>query len=714
VRGVAGFLYDRRRLVLGAWVVVLLVLLVLARLAGPTYQFDLSIESSESVAALDLIDAHTPGTTGEQLTIAWRLPDDAAAAAEGKQTVETMLATVSGMDHVQSVTDPYPTTGPSPYVSKDGRTAYAVVTMDAPVAELPPADVNDIAALVEETNECTADCPDPETLTVAITGQALLQTNPPAASASEAIGLGLAAVVLLLAFGSVLAAALPLVNAVVALGAALATVTLLSHVTPVPSFGVQMMSLIGIGVGIDYALFVVSRHRAGLMRGMDVRDSVIASYDTSGRAVLFAGLTVVISLLGILVARIGFMNGLAIASSIGVLFTMVVTLTLLPALLGFLGIRVLGRRAQRELREMGPHDDERSTAWARWSVLIQRRPWLFIAIAAVLLLMLAIPARSLRIGGADQGSDAVGTTTRTAYDLVANAFGPGVNGPIVIVSSEGGAASMAAVHDAVAATDGVVAVTPVQTTPDGQVAWFTAIPAGRAQDTATSDLVAHLREDVLPAASPDSPVLVTGETALMDDVAESITGKLPWFLLGVLGLSSLLLMIVFRSIAIPVKAAVMNLAVAAAAFGVLAAVFQWGWGAGLIGSTGDTPFLAFLPIMLLAVLFGLSMDYQVFLVSRMREEWLRTEDNTAAVTLGLSETGKVITAAAAIMVVVFLAFVTAGEPALKMAGVGMAAAVFLDAFLIRSLLVPALMQVLGKWNWWLPRWLDRLIPHITV
>jgi RND superfamily putative drug exporter len=695
-------------------VLVLLVLVALARLVGPTYQFDLSIESSESVTALELLDAHTPGTTGEQLTIAWRLPDAPADAAAGRKTVESMLSTIAGMDHVQSVTDPYPATGSSPYVSKDGRTAYAVVTLDSPVAQLPPAAVNDIADLVEATDGCATDCPDTDHLTVAITGEALLQTNPPAANASEGIGLGLAAVVLLLAFGSVLAAALPLVNAVVALGAALATVTLLSHVTAVPSFGVEMMSLIGIGVGIDYALFVVSRHRAGLMRGMSVRDSVIASYDTSGRAVLFAGLTVVISLLGILVARIGFMNGLAIASSVGVLLTMVVTLTLLPALLGFLGVRVLGRRAQRELREQGPHDAERSTTWARWSTLIQRRPWLFIAIGAVVLAVLAIPAASLRIGGADQGSDALGTTTRTAYDLVAKAFGPGVNGPIVIVSSEGGAASMTAVHDAVAATGGVVAVTPVRTTPDGEVAWFTAIPAGRAQDGATSDLVAHLRADVLPSAAPDRPVLVTGATALMDDVAASITGKLPWFLLGVLGLSSLLLMIVFRSIAIPVKAAVMNLAVAAAAFGVLAAVFQWGWGAGLIGSTPDTPFLAYLPIMLLAVLFGLSMDYQVFLVSRMREEWLRTQDNTVAVTLGLSETGKVITAAAAIMVVVFLAFVSAGEPALKMAGVGMAAAVFLDAFIVRSLLVPALMQVLGRWNWWLPRWLDRLVPHITV
>jgi RND superfamily putative drug exporter len=713
VRAAAGFLYDRRWWVLSAWVVVLLALLGVARLLGPSYQFDVSIGSSESVAALHLIDEHTPGTTGEQLTIVWRLPDGPSRSAS-RMAIEGMLASVSDMDHVASVTDPYASPEGASQVSADGNTGYSIVTMDDVVAKLPPESVNAIADVVRATNECTADCPDPDVLTVAIAGQALLQTDPFGATMSEGLGLGLAAVVLLLAFGSVLAAALPLVNAMVSLGAAVATVTMLSHVVPLPSFGVQMMSLIGIGVGIDYALFLVSRHRAGLMRGMQVRESVIAAYDTSGRAVLFAGITVVVSLLGIMIARVGFMDGLAIATSIGVAFTMVVTLTLLPALLGFLGTRVLGRRAQRELREQGPHDDERSTRWAQWSTLIQRRPWLFIAVGGVVLGILAVPATSLRIGGADQGSDAPGSTTRVAYDLISHAFGPGVNGPIVVVSSEGGAAGMSEVQKRVAATPGVVAVTPVRTTPDGQIAWFTAIPSGRPQDSATSELVTHLREDVLPAASPGSPVLVTGYTALMDDVAASIRAVIPWFLLGVLGLSSLLLLIVFRSIAIPIKAAVMNLAVAAASFGVLAAVFQWGWGAGLIGSTADTPFLSYLPIMLLAILFGLSMDYQVFLVSRMREEWVRTGDNTKAVTLGLSETGKVITAAALIMVFVFLAFVTAGEPALKMAGAGMAVAVFLDAFIVRSLLVPALMQVLGKWNWWLPRWLDRILPRITV
>ncbi|HEX6945352.1 MAG TPA: MMPL family transporter, partial [Casimicrobiaceae bacterium] len=410
----------------------------------------------------------------------------------------------------------------------------------------------------------------------------------------------------------------------------------------------------------------------------------------------------------------GFMNGLAIATSIGVLFTMVVTLTLLPALLGFLGSHVLGRRAQRQLREQGPHDEERSTRWAQWSILIQRRPWAFIAVGGIILGVLAIPAMSLRIGGADQGSDAPGTTTRLAYDLMTHAFGPGANGPIVLVSSPGAADTMDAVHAAVAAVPGVAAVTPVQTTPDGEVAYFSAVPTTRPQDEATSELVAQLRDAVLPTVSPSSPVYVTGPTALMDDVAASIRAIIPWFLLGVLGLSSLLLLVVFRSIAIPVKAAVMNLAVAAATFGVLAAVFQWGWGAGLIGATAGTPLLAYLPIMLLAVLFGLSMDYQVFLVSRMREEWVATGDNTKAVTLGLSETGKVITAAALIMVFVFLAFVTAGEPALKMSGAGMAIAVFLDAFVVRSLLVPALMQVLGRWNWWLPRWLDRIVPNVNV
>lgn len=713
MRSVAGFLYDRRWLVLALWAVVLVSLLAVARLVGPAYQFDVAIGDTESITASRLLDTHIPGEPGEQLTVAWRLPDGADADAS-RARVREMLSTMAQMDHVRSVLDPYAVPEGAAMVSPDGKTGYAIVTMDAMAADLQAADVNAIADLADETSQCTSDCPDPRVLTVAVAGQALLQTDPIGASASEGIGIGVAAVILLLAFGSVLAAALPIVNALVALGAAIATVAMLSHVIPIPSFGPQMMSLIGIGVGIDYALFVVSRHRAGLMSGKPVRESVLDAYDTSGRAVLFAGLTVVVSLLGILIARIGFMNGLAISASIGVLFTMVVTLTLLPALLGFLGSHVLGRRAQRELREQGPRDVERSTRWGDWSRLIQRRPWLFIALGLSVLVILAIPATSLRIGGTDQGSDAPGSSTRVAFDLIADAFGPGVIGPIVLVSSEGGTDVMPAVRERVATTPGVVAVTPVQLTPDGQVAYFSAIPTGRAQDTATSELVSTLREDVLPAASPAIPVLVTGATAIFDDVATSIATRLPVFLLGVLGLSSLLLLIAFRSIAIPIKAAAMNIAVAAATFGVLAAVFQWGWGAGLIGSAADTPLLSFLPIMLLAVLFGLSMDYQVFLVSRMREEWMRTGDNTQAVTLGLSETGKVITAAAAIMVVVFLAFATAGEPALKMAGVGLAVAVFLDAFLVRSLLVPALMQVLGKWNWWLPRWLDRIVPRVTV
>ncbi len=713
MRAVAAFLYDRRWLVLAAWAVILLVLLATARLVGPSYQFDMAVESSESVRALDLIDEHTPGTPGEQLTIVWRLPD-ATEEGASENRISRLLATIAGMSHVRSVTDPYASPEGASYLAPDGRTGYAIVTMDAVVSELPPEDVNAVADLAEATSECLADCPDPGVLTVAVSGQALQQTRSPMPSTSEGLGFGIAAVILLLAFGSVLAAALPIINAVVAMGAALATVTLVSQVVALPSFGPQMMSLIGIGVGIDYALFVVSRHRAGVMRGLPIRESVLEAYDTSGRAVLFAGLTVVVSLLGILIARVGFMNGLGIATSIGVLLTMVVTLTLLPALLGFLGSHVLGRRARRELRELGPHDDERSTRWGEWSMLIQRRPWLFIAVGGVILGVLAVPAASLRLGGTDQGADAPGSTTRVAYDLLAAAFGQGINGPILVVSSEADAEGLRTAQQRVAATAGVVAVTPVQSTPDGIVSFFSAIPEGRAQDSATSDLVERLRTEVLPDASPGRPILVSGMTALLDDVADSIAGKLPWFLLGVLGLSSLLLMFVFRSIAIPIKAAVMNLAVAAATFGVLAAVFQWGWGAGLIGLTGDTPFLSYLPILLLAVLFGLSMDYQVFLVSRMREEWISTGDNTKAVTLGLSETGKVITAAALIMVCVFTAFVTAGEPALKMSGLGMAIAVFLDAFLVRSLLVPALMQVLGRWNWWIPRWLDRIMPRITV
>lgn len=704
MRGLAGWLFDHKFVVFAGWAVVLVGLLGVARVAGDSYQFDINISSSESVRAMDTLTKHSPMVKGDTLTVTWSAPDVRVAGVQDR--VESVLDAVRANPNVVFVLDPYvPADGVASQVSADGRFGYATVQMDLDSINLPPASVNSIVDVVRAGSGSG--------VVLAVGGQAITQANPPGGSASEGLGMAAAALILLMAFGSVVAAGLPLVSAGVALGAAAAVVTLLTHVMKIPSFAPQMVSLIGIGVGIDYALFVVSRHRAGLMRGKGVRESVLDAFDTSGRAVLFAGVTVMISILGLLIVNIGFLSGLAIATSVGVLFTMLVTLTLLPALLSLIGFRVLGRRARRELAVDGPHGEERSTRWGAWAAVIQARPWRFIVGAVVLLAVLSVPALDLRLGNADQGSDPVGSVTRSAYDMVSAGFGAGSNGPLLLVSEVGHAGDLALLKPVIEGVPGVVSVGDPVETFDKKVSFMSVTPVDGPQEKSTSDLIRVLREDVLPANAAH-PVAVTGVTAVFDDFSASLQSKLPWFLLGVLSLSSVLLLVAFRSVAIPVKAALMNLLAAGAAFGVVTAVFQWGWGASLIGLPRTGPVDAFYPIMLLAVLFGLSMDYQVFLVSRMKEEWSRSGDNSTAVRLGLADTGRVITAAALIMIFVFTAFVFGSDRIIKMFGVGLAVSIFLDAFVIRSLLVPAIMQVMGRWNWWIPRWLDRVLPRFTV
>ena len=701
VRRIAGFLYDHRWWAVAGWLIILIGLSGLSRAVGPSYAFDVNLDSSESVKALNLLADHDPMSKGARLTIAWQSRDGVDAPAT-KSAVAALLTDVAAIDGVDAVVSPDASPqAAATQVSADRSVAFATVITD----DAHPSD-DTVRAIVSRVEE--ADAQD-NGLTIGVTGSPIKQATPTETSSAEALGFVIAAVILLIAFGSILAAALPIATALVALGAGLSVVQVMTHVLSIPSFAPQMVSLISIGVGIDYALFVVSRHRTGLMRGMEVRDSVIHAFDTSGRAVIFAGITVLISILGMVATGIGFLTGMAVATSVGVLFTMLVTITLLPALLNIFGRHVLGRRAQRELREQGPHDDERSTRWGAWAQMIQRRPWPFIAAAVVLLLVLCIPAASLRLGMGDAGSEPAGTTSRIAFDLVSDGFGPGANGPLLLISEDRPALESSL--PGIAKRGDVASVSPVIASADGKVFYASVVPTGGPQDAETSDLISGLRDD---AAATGSPVMVSGVTAAYDDFAAELQSRLPWFLVGVLTLSSLLLMLAFRSLAIPLKAAAMNLLAAGASFGVLVAVAQWGWLGSLLGFERTGPIDAFIPILLLAVLFGLSMDYQVFLVARMREEWVRTHDNAKAVTLGLSETGRVITAAAMIMIAVFASFVTGSERVIKIMGLGLAVAIFLDAFVIRSLLVPALMRVLGNWNWWLPRWLDRLLPHVTI
>ncbi len=560
-------------------------------------------------------------------------------------------------------------------------------------------------------------------LQVAVAGQVAEQSEP-ASDSSAGLGAIAALVVLLVVFGSVLAALLPLVTAGLALGVGVSVIGLLSNLVTMASFSSQLSILIGLGVGVDYALFIVTRHRQGLQQGKSVEEAIVDAIDTSGRAVMFAGITVCIALLGMFALGVSFLYGVAIAAAVVVSFTVLAALTLLPALLGLMGTRVLGRRARRKLASgqlTAATDGGRF--WARWTGALQARPLAFALAALIVMLALAAPFFSMRLGSSDASSDPAGTTTRQAYELLVKGFGPGYNGPLQLVAKVSDTSQQQAFQHtltAVAHTAGVAAATPAVTLPgssDGtHVVFANVYPVGSPQAASTSTLLTTLRTKVIPASAKGTGVrvLVGGQTAIFSDFAGVLSSKLPLFIGVVVLLSFLLLAAVFRSIAIPLMAALMNMLSAGAAFGVLVAVFQWGWFGSLLGVSQTGPIEAFVPVMMFAILFGLSMDYEVFLVSRIYEEWHRTGDNRLAVTRGLQATGRTITAAALIMVLVFGSFLLGGQVVIKMFGLGLAGAVLLDAAIVRMALVPSLMLLLGKRNWALPGWLDRILPHLNV
>jgi RND superfamily putative drug exporter len=554
-------------------------------------------------------------------------------------------------------------------------------------------------------------------LQVELGGNGIQQATQQAGGASEAIGFAAAAVILFVAFGSLLAMLLPLLTAGIALGVGIQGMGLLAHLIPIATFAPLLGSLIGLGVGIDYALFVVTRHRNALKTGRSVEDSCVRALNTSGRAVLFAAGTVIIALLGLLVLGVSFLNGVAVGAALTVLVVATAAITLLPAFLGFFGMRVLSRRERRRLRERGPHDPKAEGAWPRIAAFVQRHPIPLATGALVVMLALAAPTLGLRLGSSDAGTDPASSTTRRAYDLLARGFGPGFNGTLqVVAETPGGKADLprvARLAAALRASDLLATVSPPVPSPNGRVALIEAKPRTAPQDAATDDLVHALRERVVPGARAGLPVYVGGITAVFGDFGRILTAKLPLFIAIIVALGALLLMIAFRSLLIPLTAAAMNLLAAGAAFGVVTVVFQHGFLSGALG-VGKGPIEPFLPVIMLSILFGLSMDYQVFLVSRMHEEWMRTRDNAVSVRAGQAATGRVITAAAAIMICVFLAFLLAGQRVIAEFGVGLAAAVFLDAFILRTLLVPAVMHLLGARNWWLPKGVDRVLPRVAV
>ncbi|WP_326807462.1 MMPL family transporter [Streptomyces sp. NBC_01775] len=701
---------KRRVLVLLLWLTALAGAVTASALAGSSYSNDYEAPGTESGKAAQRLESAFPDRSGDDDTLVWHTDKGSVRASAVRDRMAETLREVENLPGVGSVQSPYGADG-GERISQDGHTAYASLTFGKPAEEL---DEKQVQRVVDTAKRAAGDG-----LQVEAGGSGISVTETPKAHLAEIIGLAAAAVVLYLAFGSLCATLLPLITAVVAVGTAAAGIGLLSHIMTVADFAPMLGMLIGLGVGIDYALFIVTRHRRGLRAGLPVREAALNAVTTSGRAVIFAGATVCIALLGMLILRLSFLNGVALAASLTVVLSVAASVTLLPALLGLLGMRALGRRERRRLVANGPSPDRPTGFAMRWAAFVERHPKVLGAVAAVLMAVLALPTLGLHLGTSDQGNNSATSTTRKAYDLLADGFGPGSNGPLTLVGELDGAGDKLAfdhLPDDLRRTPGIAQVSGPEFNGSGDTGVITVVPDTSPQSQATSDLVDTLRGEVLPKAEEGSTlqVRVGGVTAGYDDFAKIIIGKLPLFVGAVVGLGCVLLLLAFRSIGIPLKAAAMNIAAVAAAFGVVVAVFQWGWGSEALGLGSAGPVEPFLPVIMVSVLFGLSMDYQVFLVSRMYEEWRLTGDNRRSVRVGLSETSRVINSAAVIMIAVFGAFVFSGDRMIAMFGIALAAAVALDAFVLRTLLVPALMHVLGGANWWLPGWLERRLPRISI
>ncbi|HEY3548133.1 MAG TPA: MMPL family transporter [Propionicimonas sp.] len=711
----ARWCYQHRFVVIISWIGLLLGLAVTSQAVRTSYDNSLMLPGTGSGKAQELLLRLAPAQAGDSDQIVWRVSQGSVEDPAVELRMSAMLARVSHLPEVASVTSPY-LPGGQVQVSRDGRTAYATVNFAHAADDVTNADINRVVAVATGAREAG--------LAVELGGKAIANTEQAPLSSASAIGIGAAAVILLFAFGSLLAMALPIVTAAAGVGSGLMLMAPLSHTMNVNGIAPILGALIGLGVGVDYALFIVTRYRRGLHSGLDPERSAVQALNTSGRAVLFAGGTVCIALLGLLTLHVQFIDGLAVPATATVVCTVVAAVTLLPALFGVLGQRVLSRRQRRRLRADGPVDpDSGSPLWARWSTTVSRSSAVFASVGLAVMLVLSVPVLHLRLGFDDSSNDPTSSHTHQSYEMLADAFGRGFNGPLLLVAQPRSAVDRAALdrlHRALADVPGVAAVqtAPPQSKPNGEpaVEVIQVVPTAAPQAQATSTLITQLRDTVIPRYTQGTTlhVYVGGLTATFDDLAAVTNAKLPWFLVTIVALGFLLLMIAFRSLVIPAITAILNLLAAAASFGVLTAFFQWGWGTGALGLGAASPVEGYLPEIVLAVLFGLSMDYQVFLVSRMAEEWSHTRDNARAVRIGQIDTAEVITAAALIMIAVFVAFVFMGQRSVAEFGIGLGAAVALDAFVLRTLVVPALMYLFGRANWWLPRWLDRRLPHLAI
>lgn len=698
----ARFAHRRRGLVILAWFIAFAGLVTLATVGGASFQSNFTLPGSESQRGIDLLEARFPQRAGDISDLVFEAPngfDDPAVEAR----IRTLTDDISKLQSVVAVESPYDR---ADYIGEGRTIARGVVRWEVQAPDVPIEHIEAYIAVVDAANG--------DGLRVE-TGGRVVQLSEQEEFGSEALGLMAAVVILFIAFGSVVAMGLPIAAALFGIGVGTALVALLANFMGFPDFTTQFVAMIGIGVGIDYSLLVVTRFREGLHRGGSVEDSVATAVATAGRSVVFAGTVVAIAFLGLIAMGLPAIGYLGIGSAVIVLVAVLVSIGLMPALLSLVGHRVDSLKVPFLHQTEGV---DRSSMWYRWSRRIQGRPLPYAAGAAMLLVALAAPVLDMRLGFTDAGNNPESYHTRRAYDLLTEGFGPGFNGPLVaVVEAAEGTAGEAAANVAAAARGipGVARVDDPITNQPGDTSIVTIYPETSPQDERTSTLVHVLRDEALSraVAGTGASVSVTGFSAVDIDIQDRITSRMPFLFAGVIGLSFLLLMAVFRSVLVALKAALMNLLSIGAAYGVVVAVFQWGWGASLLG-VDKGPIEPFLPMMFFAILFGLSMDYEVFLISRIREIYAQSGDNATAVAEGLAATARVISAAAAIMVAVFLAFVLGDNRVVKVVGIGLATAIFVDATIVRLILVPATMELLGKANWWMPGWLGRIMPEIHL
>ena len=731
---IARWCHQHRLVTVLVWLALIVGLGALTSSAGTKYNDTMSIPASESSQALDLLKQSMPASAGDSDQVVWHTTGGAKVTdADVQKRMTDTLNQIATSPGVAAVTSPYSGPRGAVQISKDQTTAYATVNFTQQAHDIPTAQITHVIDVAQGARSGN--------LQVDLGGQAISQADRKVGGAADLIGVVAALIVLGLVFRSFGAAVMPILTGVAGVVTGITGTGQLSHLIAISSTAPTLATLVGLGVGIDYALFIVNRHRKGLMSGLSVQDSIAKALNTSGRAVIFAGGTVVIALLGMFALGLSFLNGMAIGAAVTVSMTVLAAITLLPAMLGFLKLRVLSKKQRRELaaRQAGvgvlvpyAHASRRrgsgsgsgtpghpETAFTRWAAKVEARPLGKALLAIAVMAVVAVPFFSINLGNSDAGNDPKSTTTRQAYDLLADGFGKGFNGPLTLVAqtpAAGDQQALTTLVNTIKTVPDVAAVSARPMQPGQTLGVVQVVPVSSPQDKATTDLIDNLRHDVIPKAETGTTlhVMVSGPTAISNDFSHTLTSKLPLFVAIIVGLGCLLMMLAFRSLLVPLIGVAMNLLTMGVAFGSLVAVFQWGWGSEALGAGGAGPVEAFVPVIVISILFGLSMDYQVFLISRMHEEWSHSADNHRSVRVGHGETGQVIVAAGIIMTCVFGAFLFNGERVIAEFGMALALAILLDVLMLRLILVPALMHRFGRANWWLPKWLDKVLPHMSV